>query len=149
MSKVVVLQILSALLGTEVTLVKGLTLKTQSSNNQPPPAERDDGIRVGRNYQQGRKLGQGSFGDIYEGINMETGRSVAIKVERSTTRQPQFERNVLSKCIKIFIKDSKSIHFSILKPVFDKHLKVVLGGKDVSDFTRRRRLKKNLDEIFG
>lgn len=38
-------------------------------------------LRVGRKYKLGRKLGSGSFGDIYHGTNMTTGEEVAIKLE--------------------------------------------------------------------
>ena len=38
-------------------------------------------LRVGRKYRIGRKIGSGSFGDIYLGTNMTTGEEVAIKLE--------------------------------------------------------------------
>jgi serine/threonine protein kinase len=46
-------------------------------------------LRVGRKYRLGRKIGSGSFGDIYLGTNMTTGEEVAIKLESVKTRHPQ------------------------------------------------------------
>jgi len=44
---------------------------------------------VGRKYRLGRKIGSGSFGDIYLGTNMTTGEEVAIKLESVKTKHPQ------------------------------------------------------------
>jgi len=46
-------------------------------------------LRVGKKYRLGRKIGSGSFGDIYLGTNMTTGEEVAIKLESVKTRHPQ------------------------------------------------------------
>mmetsp|Transcript_10283 Transcript_10283/g.15095 ORF Transcript_10283/g.15095 Transcript_10283/m.15095 type:complete len:422 (+) Transcript_10283:85-1350(+) len=46
-------------------------------------------LRVGRKYRLGRKIGSGSFGDIYLGTNMTTGEEVAIKLESVKTKHPQ------------------------------------------------------------
>ena len=46
-------------------------------------------VRVGNKYKLGRKIGSGSFGDIYLGTNTETGQEVAIKLEVTKTRHPQ------------------------------------------------------------
>ncbi|CAO3579696.1 unnamed protein product [Absidia cylindrospora] len=40
-------------------------------------------LRVGNKYRIGRKIGYGSFGDIYLGTNIVTGEEVAIKLELS------------------------------------------------------------------
>ena len=48
-------------------------------------------IRVGRKYRLGKKVGSGSFGDIYLGKHIETGKEVAIKLEPSSTRHPQLK----------------------------------------------------------
>ena len=39
-------------------------------------------IRVGGKYKIAKKLGRGSFGDIYSGINLKTNEEVAIKLEK-------------------------------------------------------------------
>ena len=64
-------------------------------------------LRVGNKYRLGRKIGSGSFGDIYLGTNISTGEegrtnqyqstlkniiicfSVAIKLEGIKTKHPQ------------------------------------------------------------
>lgn len=44
---------------------------------------------MGNKYRLGRKIGSGSFGDIYLGTNISTGEEVAIKLECIKTRHPQ------------------------------------------------------------
>lgn len=44
---------------------------------------------MGKKYRLGRKIGSGSFGDIYLGTNMTTGEEVAIKLESVKTKHPQ------------------------------------------------------------
>uniref|UniRef100_A0A3B3IAK5 non-specific serine/threonine protein kinase n=1 Tax=Oryzias latipes TaxID=8090 RepID=A0A3B3IAK5_ORYLA len=44
---------------------------------------------VGNKYRLGRKIGSGSFGDIYLGSNIATGEEVAIKLECVKTKHPQ------------------------------------------------------------
>ncbi|XP_023288105.1 casein kinase I isoform X2 [Orussus abietinus] len=46
-------------------------------------------LRVGNKYRLGRKIGSGSFGDIYLGTDITTGAEVAIKLECIKTRHPQ------------------------------------------------------------
>lgn len=46
-------------------------------------------LRVGKKYRLGRKIGSGSFGDIYLGTNVTTGEEVAIKLESVKTKHPQ------------------------------------------------------------
>lgn len=48
-------------------------------------------VRVGRKYRIGRKIGSGSFGDIYLGTNLISGEEVAIKLESRRARHPQLE----------------------------------------------------------
>ena len=47
---------------------------------------------MGKKYRIGRKIGSGSFGDIYLGTNMTTGEEVAIKLESVRTKHPQLLR---------------------------------------------------------
>jgi len=35
-------------------------------------------LRVGGKYRLGRKIGGGSFGDIYQGVNITTGEEYAV-----------------------------------------------------------------------
>ncbi|KAJ1524768.1 hypothetical protein ONE63_009645 [Megalurothrips usitatus] len=44
---------------------------------------------VGEKYRLVRKIGSGSFGDIYLGINITNGEEVAVKLEPVRARHPQ------------------------------------------------------------
>ncbi|KAL1293215.1 hypothetical protein HN51_053867 [Arachis hypogaea] len=45
--------------------------------------------RVGNKFRIGRKIGSGSFGEIYLGTNIQTNEEVAIKLENVKTKHPQ------------------------------------------------------------
>lgn len=45
--------------------------------------------KVGGLYCLGRKLGSGSFGDIYFAVNSQTGEELAVKLESTKTKHPQ------------------------------------------------------------
>ncbi|XAR67145.1 Non-specific serine/threonine protein kinase [Bertholletia excelsa] len=45
--------------------------------------------RVANKYRLGRKIGSGSFGEIYLGTNIQTNEEVAIKLENVKTKHPQ------------------------------------------------------------
>jgi casein kinase 1 len=45
--------------------------------------------RVGNKFRLGRKIGGGSFGEIYLGTNIQTNEEVAIKLENVKTKHPQ------------------------------------------------------------
>ncbi|PWA66918.1 serine/threonine/dual specificity protein kinase, catalytic domain-containing protein [Artemisia annua] len=44
---------------------------------------------VGGKFKLGRKIGSGSFGELYLGVNLQTGEEVAIKLESVKTKHPQ------------------------------------------------------------
>eukprot|EP00918_Siedleckia_nematoides_P040447 GHVU01087786.1.p1 GENE.GHVU01087786.1~~GHVU01087786.1.p1 ORF type:complete len:479 (+),score=32.51 GHVU01087786.1:41-1477(+) len=46
-------------------------------------------LRVGNKYRLGRKIGSGSFGDIYLGTDITNAEEVAIKLECIKTKHPQ------------------------------------------------------------
>ncbi|CCE65057.1 hypothetical protein TPHA_0J02370 [Tetrapisispora phaffii CBS 4417] len=48
-------------------------------------------LNINQIYKIGRKIGSGSFGDIYYGTNTITGEEVAIKLESSKSKNPQLE----------------------------------------------------------
>lgn len=56
-------------------------------------------IRVGGKYRILRFLGSGSFGKIYQGINLKTNEQVALKMEGLNVDKPclQYEGKVLAK----------------------------------------------------
>ncbi|KAK9031550.1 hypothetical protein V6N11_055846 [Hibiscus sabdariffa] len=44
---------------------------------------------VGEKYKLGRKIGSGSFGEIYLATHIDTGETVAVKIENRQTKHPQ------------------------------------------------------------
>ena len=46
-------------------------------------------LLVGGKFRVVKKIGSGSFGDIYLGINITNGEEVAVKLESSKARHPQ------------------------------------------------------------
>lgn len=44
---------------------------------------------MGEKYRLGRKIGSGSFGEIYLGVNIQTNEEVGIKLENANTKHPQ------------------------------------------------------------
>jgi serine/threonine protein kinase len=63
-------------------------------------------LRVNKKYRLSRKIGSGSFGDIYLGVNVTTGEEVAIKLESVKTKHPQLLYE--SKIYRILYGGSKS-----------------------------------------
>jgi casein kinase 1 alpha len=55
-----------------------------------PSSSRSEFI-VGGRYRLVRKIGSGSFGDIYLGINISNGEEVAVKLESCKARHPQLQ----------------------------------------------------------
>ncbi|KAL1914305.1 uncharacterized protein VTP21DRAFT_9043 [Calcarisporiella thermophila] len=49
------------------------------------------GLQIGNKYRLGRKVGSGSFGDIYLGVNIYNGEEVAVKLESVRSRHPQLD----------------------------------------------------------
>lgn len=46
-------------------------------------------FRIAGKYRVGRKIGSGSFGEIYLATNIQTGEQVAVKMEKVSTNHPQ------------------------------------------------------------
>ncbi|XP_021768823.1 casein kinase 1-like protein 10 [Chenopodium quinoa] len=44
---------------------------------------------IGGKFKMGRKIGSGSFGELYLGVNIQTGEEVAVKMESVKTKHPQ------------------------------------------------------------
>ncbi|KAM9927398.1 hypothetical protein OXX59_002578 [Metschnikowia pulcherrima] len=61
-----------------------------SSHHSKTDAKMMD-LRVGKKYRIGRKIGSGSFGDIYLGTNVISGEEIAIKLENVKAKHPQLE----------------------------------------------------------
>jgi casein kinase 1 len=47
--------------------------------------------KIGKDYKMLKKIGNGAFGEIYEGINIHTKEIVAIKLEPLNSLFPQLE----------------------------------------------------------
>lgn len=61
-----------------------------SSHHSKADAKMMD-LRVGKKFRIGRKIGSGSFGDIYLGTNVISGEEIAIKLENVKAKHPQLE----------------------------------------------------------
>ena len=46
-------------------------------------------IRIAGRFRLGRKLGGGSFGEIYLAVDLSNGEEVAVKLEHRKTKHPQ------------------------------------------------------------
>ncbi|THU65442.1 hypothetical protein C4D60_Mb05t03670 [Musa balbisiana] len=46
---------------------------------------------VGGKFKLGRKIGSGSFGELYLGVNIQTGEEVGVKLEPVKTKHPQLQ----------------------------------------------------------
>lgn len=66
-------------------------MNNQVSGNQIKYESKMMDLRVGKKYRIGRKIGLGSFGDIYLGTNIISGEEVAIKLENVKAKHPQLE----------------------------------------------------------
>ncbi|KAL5702326.1 non-specific serine/threonine protein kinase [Ranunculus cassubicifolius] len=44
---------------------------------------------IGGKFKMGRKIGSGSFGELYLGVNIQSGEEVAVKMENVKTKHPQ------------------------------------------------------------
>lgn len=72
-----------AIVGEFGSMPPGAATVATSSARSPNPE-----IRVGPGFRVGRKIGSGSFGEIYMGINIRTGEEVGIKLESVRRRNP-------------------------------------------------------------
>jgi hypothetical protein len=45
------------------------------------PEEQQYEIRIANRFKMGKKIGSGSFGEIFIGIDIQTGKEVAVKFE--------------------------------------------------------------------
>lgn len=79
-----------------ITSTNGLVNNNIAGGNQingfvNGSTSRDDSTIVGLHYRIGKKIGEGSFGVLFEGTNMINGLSVAIKFEPRKTEAPQLK----------------------------------------------------------
>jgi casein kinase 1 len=48
-------------------------------------------LKIGKHFKMNKKIGNGAFGEIYEGQNVTTKEFIAIKLEPISTPAPQLE----------------------------------------------------------
>ena len=65
--------------------------RNDNGMNQNSSTNNSDSTIVGLHYKIGKKIGEGSFGVLFEGINMINGLPVAIKFEPKKTEAPQLK----------------------------------------------------------
>lgn len=65
--------------------------RTNAEKEMEMSNKRAQDLRVGNKYRIGRKIGSGSFGDIYLGTNIISGEEIAIKLESVKAKHPQLE----------------------------------------------------------
>ncbi|KAG8489026.1 hypothetical protein CXB51_017118 [Gossypium anomalum] len=68
---------------------------------------------IGGKFKLGRKIGSGSFGELYLGVNVQTGEEVAVKLESAKTKHPQLYYE--SNCI-CFFKEEVSLCLFLAPP---------------------------------
>ncbi|CCC68804.1 hypothetical protein NCAS_0B07200 [Naumovozyma castellii] len=75
-----------------LTNIPAPTSLSQQQQQRPSTSTHDDNSTiVGLHYRIGKKIGEGSFGVLFEGINMINGTPVAIKFEPRKTEAPQLK----------------------------------------------------------
>jgi serine/threonine protein kinase len=60
-------------------------------------------IKIGGKYKVCTKLGSGSYGDIFQGINIKTNEEIGIKLEKLTAETPMliYEAQIIKKFVDI------------------------------------------------
>ncbi|XP_033249747.1 casein kinase I [Drosophila miranda] len=82
---------------------------TPSGHNRKPSLHLDNQL-VGGKYRVVKRIGSGSFGDIYLGVCLKDASEVAIKVERNEAKYPQLAYEA-----KVYQKLAKNPGFPTLK----------------------------------
>ena len=49
---------------------------------------------INSRFKIGSFIGRGSFGDIYHGVNVQTGAEVALKIEKKPCQLPQLHNEI-------------------------------------------------------
>eukprot|EP01051_Picozoa_sp_SAG22_P010687 SAG22_NODE_975_length_6203_cov_25.423001_8_plen_206_part_00 len=62
---------------------------SSASASSSSSSSRKKGLTINNRYSLGRKIGSGSFGDIYLATNIVSGEEVAAKLEPARSRNPQ------------------------------------------------------------
>ncbi|XP_022874528.1 casein kinase 1-like protein 10 [Olea europaea var. sylvestris] len=73
---------------------------------------------VGGKFKLGRKIGSGSFGELYLGVNLLNGEEVGVKLESVKTKHPQLHYE--SKVYLLLQGGSKAVSLSLSFAILDK-----------------------------
>ncbi|KAL8278638.1 hypothetical protein RQP46_008930 [Phenoliferia psychrophenolica] len=73
------------------------------------PATMPAGLKIGGKFTLNRKIGSGSFGEVYSGTHLATGTEVAVKLEPTSTPYPQLAHEA-----RVFERLAQSSSFSSL-----------------------------------
>ena len=89
-------------------------------------------VRVANRFKMGKKIGSGSFGEIYLGLDLQTGREVAVKFEQLNVRRPQVIEE--AKLLKEFMDEPGFPKFMWYGREGDFHIMVIeLLGPSLED----------------
>ena len=81
-----------------------------NGNNSELSVQMRNQIIINGKYRLLRKIGSGSFGDIYLGMNVNHGGEVAIKIESTDAKHPQLQYE--SRIYRVLITDSNSAYIT-------------------------------------
>lgn len=97
-----------------------------------PQEELQYEVRVANRFKMGKKIGSGSFGEIYLGLDLQTGREVAVKFEQLNVRRPQVIEE--AKLLKEFMDEPGFPKFMWYGREGDFHIMVIeLLGPSLED----------------
>ena len=109
-----------------------MTTNGGHATNYPISSAARQQMVVQGKYRLLRKIGSGSFGDIYLGINVHTGGEVAIKLESVNARHPQLSYE--SKIYRILMGAPGIPHVRYFGPVSKFNVLVMdLLGPSIED----------------
>eukprot|EP00732_Lithocolla_globosa_P002772 Lithocolla_globosa_v1_NODE_1941_length_2247_cov_21.336223.p1 type:complete len:354 gc:universal NODE_1941_length_2247_cov_21.336223:1100-39(-) len=98
--------------------------RTQSSDQQ----SRNTSLTVvGEKFRVGRKIGEGSFGIIYEGVNLANNQKVAIKFELRKSEAPQLRDEYKTYQLLNGIAGIPSVHYYGVESVYNVMALDLLG----------------------
>ena len=67
-------------------------------------------VVVGGRYRIKHKIGGGSFGEIYLGVDLRTGEEYAVKVESISTKYPQLQYEY-----RVYRSIKKTVGFPVIR----------------------------------
>ena len=77
-------------------------------------------IKIANRYKLGRKLGSGSFGDIYLATDLTTNEEVAVKLEHTKAQTDNISKSLKSTIIFLLLLDNISLLVECWLPTADE-----------------------------